>query len=114
MKRAAASPDVSPYPQHPGSFNPAITSDEIGAMGYTNDMQARCAEMLATLAQEWHLAPERQAAYLRAIVAYIPPHCTEGQLQRLILCYHHDHQEVQALSDPHDPGYHEAWNSWHR
>lgn len=83
-------------------------------MGDTNDMQARCAEMLTTLAQEWHLAPERQAAYLRAILAYIPPHCTEGQLQRLILCYHHDHQEVQALSDPHDPGYHEAWNSWHR
>lgn len=75
--------------------------------------QARCAEMITTLGREWDLSPEQEAAYARAIVAYLPEHYTDAQLQRLALCYHLDHQEVHILRDPQYPGHQEAWRDWH-
>lgn len=82
-------------------------------MGTSHNAQARCAELITTLGREWDLSPEQEAAYARAIVAHLPEDYTESQLQRLVRCYHLDHQEVHILRDPQHPGHQEAWRSWH-
>src|ERR1700752_236857 len=68
--------------------------------------------MIASLRQELHLTRAQEAAYLRAMVAYMPEHYTDSQLQRLVRCYHFDHQEVLALRDPNHAGYQAAWEHW--
>lgn len=74
--------------------------------------QTRCAEMIAFLSHELHLTPAQEAAYIQALVMYLPDRCTDAQLQRLVQCYHLDHQQVQALCDPQHGRYQEAWENW--
>jgi len=82
-------------------------------MADSYNAQARCAEMVATLGHAWHLTAAQEAAYVQAIVAYLPEQYTDAQLQRLVWYYHLDHQEVQALCDDQHPRYQDAWMQWH-
>lgn len=81
-------------------------------MGDSQSTQARCAEMVAAFGREHNLTPEQEAAYVQALIAYLPGHYTDAQLQRTISCYHLDHQEVQALHNPQNPDHEEAWGNW--
>lgn len=82
-------------------------------MGNTHNTQARCAAIVAALGREWGLTPEQQAAYVQALLEYLPGPSDDEQLQRLAVRYHLEHQEVQALLDPQDPGHQDAWRNWH-
>lgn len=82
-------------------------------MGNSHNRSACCSDMITTLGREWGLSREQEAAYAQAIVAYLPERYTDSLLQRLVSCYHLDHQEVHALRDPQHPRHQEAWRKWH-
>jgi RNA polymerase sigma factor (sigma-70 family) len=75
-------------------------------------VQADCARIVALFSHELDLSSTQEAAYAQAVVAYVPTHYNDSQLQRLVRCYHLDHQEVQALRDARHPAYQDAWAKW--
>lgn len=81
-------------------------------MADNRSLQTRCAEMIAVFGEEWQLTPEQQHAYTQAIIAYLPPSCTEAQLQQIIRCYHLDHTKVYVLRNSQHPGFQDAWSEW--
>lgn len=73
---------------------------------------ADCVQAVALLARELDFSSAQETAYAQAIATYLPAGYTDSQLQRLVRCYHLDHEEVQALGDAQHPRHQEAWVKW--
>lgn len=70
--------------------------------------------MIGTLNAEqgWRLTANQQRAHLAALTALGRLPADAGKLRRLVHNYHHDHQQVAALSDSANPQHHDAWRDW--
>lgn len=47
----------------------------------------------------WGLTERQEQQYAQALLAYVPPACTDSLLLQIVWCYHHDHHLVEALLD---------------
>jgi RNA polymerase sigma factor (sigma-70 family) len=78
------------------------------------EKQARITTMVAVLNTTlgWGLSEEQQQAYAQAVALLIRDTHFDLVLQKLIVCYHEDHELVEALRERTHLEHDRAWTEW--